>query len=98
MSDQGFPIVRKVRPPLLESSVERCGAVGVHRPPCTTQVLLRIGRRHIRDADEMHARCPQHLRDVHGAELASADQADTQWVVLPLQEFGVEAHAAQRLP
>src|SRR6266536_2714333 len=51
-------------------------------------------RGEIRDADEMHTRRLRHLREIHGAELAGADQADAKRFALcrALGEFRVQVH------
>ena len=53
----------------------------------------RVGRQ-VGDADQVHARRARDLRQVHGAELAGADQADADRLAFggALLELGVEVH------
>src|SRR6266446_1960628 len=76
----------------LQCLVQAGGGIGLRVPADALQILPRVIRRQIGDADEMHSGRSRHLRDVHGAELSGADDADAKRVLLSLLQFRVEIH------
>src|SRR6266545_7518776 len=99
MLDQRFPVVGKMRRPLCQRRIERGRAVLLGFPADALEIGLGSGRREIRDADEMHTRRLRHLREIHGAELAGADQADAKRFALcrALGELRVQVHSRPAL-
>jgi len=100
MRHQRLPVVRDVRARFLDRSIQRRSAVALGVPAHALQIPPGVLRREIGDAGEVHAGRVRHLRDVHGAELARADDADAQRLALrrALTKLRVEIHAAFSSP
>ena len=75
MRDQGLPVVTDVGRARRERCLERRSRRALGQPTDALQVGTRIGGREVGDANEMDARGLWHLRKIHRAELAGADQA-----------------------
>ena len=100
MRDERTPILRDVRPPLLQRHFQGRSGVVFLPPAHALQAGPCIRGRKVRDTDQMHTRRLRHLRDVHGAEFARADHADPQRLALrfALLELCVQIHAALSTP
>src|SRR5882762_6969640 len=87
-----------MRLPALQCLVQAGGGIGFRFPADALQILPRVIWRQIGDADEVHPGRSRHLRYVHRAELAGADDADVQRLALrgALLEFGIEIHINQK--
>src|SRR5882672_4454606 len=74
--------------------LERCGCRTLRLPADAGEIGARVGGREIGDANKMDARGLGHLRQIHRAELAGADQAEAQRSALRRTgaEPGVEIH------
>jgi hypothetical protein len=94
MPHQRLPVLADVGGAGFERFVERGGLRALCLPAHAREVGPRRGRREVGDARQMHAGRARDLRQVHGAELARADQADADGTVFigALLELGVEAH------
>jgi 2-hydroxychromene-2-carboxylate isomerase len=62
------------------------------------QVLPRARRRQVGDAQQVDARRGRDLAEIHGAELAGADQADAQRIVVgrALEQHAMKIHSFLR--
>src|SRR3954452_11286710 len=86
------PVVAEVRRMVLERRLERRRRKHRRLPAHALEIGLGVGGCKVGDADEVDARRPRHLREVHGGELARAYQANAQRIFLSLLEFGVKVH------
>src|SRR5262245_19191777 len=98
MRDQDLPVVTYVSRTRRERCLERRSRRALGQPTDALQVGTRIGGREIGDVDEMDARGLWHLRKIHRAELASTDQAYTEWPALrrTLTELRIKIHGYLR--
>ena len=94
MRDQRLPVVRHMGTIFFQSPFQGSRAVPRRLPAHALQILPRVIRRQVGDADEMHSGRSRHLRYVHRAELAGANHADAQRLALSgaLLKFEVEIH------
>src|SRR5256885_1878782 len=98
--DERVPIVREVRPPLLQRRIEGRASVLLRLPAHALEAGAGIRRRKVGDGDKMHTRCARYLRNVHGAEFACAYDSDPQRPALrlALPQLCEQIHAALSSP
>ena len=99
MRHQRLPVLADVgRAAVLQRRVE-AGRAGLRVAPADPrQVPARAVGRQIGDADQVHTRRARNLRQVHRAELAGADQADADRLVLGFAslQLCVQAHVVSK--
>ena len=76
VAHQRFPVVTDVGGAVAHGGIQAGRLDALRLPADAGQVALRGGGREIGDADQLHAGRARDLGQVHGAELAGADQAD----------------------
>jgi len=92
MRDERAPVVAEVRAVVLQRRVDRRRREHRGLPAHALEVRSGIRRRKIGNANQMDARCPRHLGEIHRGELAGANQAEAQRVLFALFELRVQVH------
>ena len=93
---QRLPVVGDPGAAFAQRGLCRRGGAALGRPAHARQVALRGGGVQVRDGHQVHARRARHLRQVHRAELAGADQAHPDRASLggALLKLVVQAHGS----
>ena len=94
MRDQFLPVIAEMGVALRQRIVKRGSGKLLRFPADALQIGPREGGRKIGDPDQMHARDPGHLSEIHGAEFSGADQSDAQRISrrLALLQLAIEIH------
>ena len=78
MGNQRAPILADVRCPVAQGVVERARSEAFPRPADALEVDNRACRGQVGDRCQMNTGRLWHLREIHRAELARADQSDAE--------------------
>ena len=91
---QGQPVIADVGAAVFQRVVQRRGLGALRVPAHARQVGAGVFGRQVGNAYQVHARCARHLGQVHGAELAGADQGHAHGLVVggALFQLGMQVH------